>query len=285
MFRWLPGDSIVSALSRVPHVVDMSISSTRGSEALILRAANPPDIMFATFRELDEAYKLKLNELSRPVPAGVPGNEEKQANLCTVVQAIHKLLIDRGGGSGLPVESVPQEFMHLFRTPLDVFDMFQEATLLRFLQKFPGVFQVFYDGNTWRVMTHSESVDIERSVMNMLMQPRLPRAVVRLAGIIPLPQKATNNVGSDQITSLVSILQSLQKKTDSSTLSGTAISKNLLPLVGKPSPQPLTQVTDPRASGASVTSQIQALLKKKKEAAGEPTSAKALSGLLEALKK
>lgn len=289
--RWLVVDDngVIGSLSRIPHVVDFYRPIGEDDGPLYLRASNSPEITFVAFRELDDAYKSKLQELSRPASAPIQGQEEKHANLVTVVQAIQKLLVERAGvlGGSIAIDTLPTEFSELYKSPLDVNDLFHEPSLLKFLQKFPSLFQVFYDGNSWRVLVSSDSGDVDRAVHQMLLQSRASRTIVRIAHLIPHPSKGGHGsaaAGTEQISSLVQILQSLQKQP------APAASSTSNPLTKHVPHKEIPIVLDhPRsvASGSTVTSQIQALLKKKKEgeASQQPSSSNALSGLLATLRK
>ena len=263
----MPGCSVHDALGRIPHVVELIAGDTEP----IISLVNQSETSFTTFRELDDAYKAKLEELSRPLPPVTSGQEERLSNLVTVLTALNKLLTERQGSSGIPLDQLPHEFGDMYRTPFNTFEMFQEPSLHRFLQKFPSIFQVFFDGHVWRVLSNHEAPDIVTAAIDSLSQPRLSRITVKLAPVVPLPQKTV--APNQQLNSLLAVLQNIQKKPATSTAvvnldqPTTLESLPVLPTVSKP-------------SGESVTSQIQALLKKKKEASNT-----ALSGLLATMKK
>jgi hypothetical protein len=280
------------ALEKLPHVVDLYHQGEENPWRV--RGTNAPDIMFATFRELDEVYRMKIAELASK------GENEKIKTYTAVLQAIYRLLLERcvDMNGSLSLDDLVGEYHQIYRQDLDVYEAFQEPALLKFIQRFPSLFSVFYDGQHWRaapVLAASAAVDstVERAVHQFLVMPRKPRIHVRLASIVPLPPKlggpaSANSAGhapasavnggggSSAVSNLVALLQSARAAPPAT--GGFTV-------VGMPKSQPAEATTVAPAAGPSVTAQIQELLKKKKEQSAAASMGGPLDGLLNALKK
>jgi hypothetical protein len=292
------------ALEKIPHIVDSyrtqsgELPEGSGGGIWRVRAANAPDILFATFRELDEVYRVKLAELASK------GENEKIKTYGVVLQAIYRLLLERcvDMNGSISLDDLVFEYKQIYKQELDVYEAFQETSLLKFIQRFPSLFSVFYDGNQWRaapVMAAAAAVEptVERAVHQYLVMPRKPRIHVRLATIVPLPPKlggpaaapaagvsaggvgGSGGGGSSAVSSLVALLQSVQKT------GGSSAANSAFSVVGAPRQAQVSDVTTvPPIAGPSVTAQIQELLKKKKEQSSSSSSSTGLGGLLNALK-
>ena len=129
--------------------------------------------------------------------------------------------------------------------------------MIRFLQRFPGLFTVFLDkNNIWSVVKISD--DFDHAITQFLYSPKTTRVQLRIAHLIQNQQQHHQHHHNhqhphqQQVSNLVSILQGIQKKTN------TMVGVGALNIVGNGAPP----VSGSSVSG--VTNQIQELLKKRK---------------------
>jgi hypothetical protein len=292
---WLVVDpasgGIYAALRRIPHVVEQYKSnSTTSNTTWFIRAANPPSFTFAQLREVDDAYKIRLQQIAAgqiPIEdladsSGITGmlfGLDRVTACVNVLQAIIKILLEKSKGvTGMDLGALELEFQELFKIPLDVFHLLSQRSLLQFLAKFRPLYNLYNDGISWKILLQ-EGWDM--AVTNMenlvrttiLVQPK-QRRVVRLSGLILPPVKSapadeskpseetkTEGQQSDSVAALVSLLQGFQK--------------------------PVAPPT-PAEPNNSVSAQIQQLLQKKKQqneppSGSAPASGNALNELMAAL--
>ena len=292
---WLVVDpasgGIYAALRRIPHVVEQYKSnSTTSNTTWFIRAANPPSFTFAQLREVDDAYKIRLQQIAAgqiPIEdladsSGITGmlfGLDRVTACVNVLQAIIKILLEKSKGvTGMDLGALELEFQELFKIPLDVFHLLSQRSLLQFLAKFRPLYNLYNDGISWKILLQ-EGWDM--AVTNMenlvrttiLVQPK-QRRVVRLSGLILPPVKSapsdeskpseeTKSEGqrSDSVAALVSLLQGFQKPA---------------------APPTASEPTN------SVSAQIQQLLQKKKQqteppSGSAPASGNALNELMAAL--
>ena len=289
---WLVVDpasgGVLGALKRISHVVELYHTSQ--SSPWLMRAANAPDISLAQLREVDDAYKIRLQQIAAgQIPledladaSGITGmlfGLDKVTACVNIVQGLLRILVDKTRNStvGMDLGTLQQEFQDLFKVSLDVYHFLNERSLLQFLVKFKSIFNLYNDGVGWKIMLAEgwdiASSNIENLVrVTILVQPK-QRRVVRLSGMIPLPatpqleeefapqyaspETAASTSQDSSIAALVSMLQGFQK-----------------PAVPQPEP-------------SAVTAQIQQLILKKKAteqaAAAAPSSGTALNELMAAL--
>lgn len=289
---WLVVDSasggVRGALSRIPHIVELYHTSPESP--WFMRAANAPDLNYTQLREVDDAYKIRLQQIAAGrIPledladsSGITGmlfGLDRVAACVNILQGVIKILTEkRSVSSGLDLATLQAEFLELYKIPLDVFNLIQEKSLLGFLLKFKIFFNVFNDGIGWKIVLNEEvpvlgappfPPDVESVVKSVILVQPSHRKVVRLAPLIPPPvavttvddgAEETKGNTTDSIAALVSILQGFKQ----------------------PTPAPVAAP----AGGSSVTAQIHQLLQKKKqqaEPAAAPASGTALNELMAAL--
>ena len=277
---WLvvdPGSGgVYAALRRIPHVVEQYQTKTSGP--WFIRASNPPNFSFSQLREVDDAYKIRLQQIAAgqiPIEdladsSGITGmlfGLDRVTACVNVLQAIVKILLEKSKGiTGLDLGALELEFHELFKVPLDVFHLLSQRSLLQFLAKFRPLFNLYNDGISWKILLQ-EGWDMAVSNMEnlvrttILVQPK-ERRVVRLSGLILPPVKSqhvehpqsssesSSKPEGDSVAALVSLLQGFQK----------------------PAAAPAAEPTN------TVTAQIQQLLQKKKQQAEQPITASAASG-------
>jgi hypothetical protein len=287
---WLVVDpasgGVLGALKRIPHVVELYHTSQ--SSPWLMRATNPPDFTLAQLREVDDAYKIRLQQIAAgQIPledladaSGITSmlfGLDKVTACVNIVQGILRILIEKTRNStvGMDLGTLQHEFQDLFKVPLDVYHFLNERSLLQFLVKFKVIFNLYNDGVGWKIML-AEGWDIASSNMEnlvrvtILVQPK-QRRVVRLSGMIPLPVAPRYEEEADAVAAPA------QAATDSSI----AALVSMLQGFQKPAVQP----QEPSA----VTAQIQQLIQKKKAteqpapSAAAPTSGTALNELMAAL--
>jgi hypothetical protein len=279
---WLVVDpasgGVQGALKRIAHIVELYRQTNSGP--WLMRAANPPDLSFTQLREIDDAYKIRLQQIAAgQIPledladaSGITGmlfGLDKVTACVNIVQGIVRILLEktRNATVGMDLGTLQHEFHDLFKVPLDVNHFLSERSLLQFLVKFKSLFNLYNDGVGWKILL-AEGWDIASSNMEnlvrvtILIQPR-QRRVVRLSGMIPAPIAIQAHAAErpapssdSSIAALVSMLQGFQK------------------------PQPAGEQ-------GSVSTQINQLIQKKKEqpapATGSAASGTALNELMAAL--
>jgi hypothetical protein len=270
---------LVGALKRIPHVVELY--QPRPDAPWSMRSANPPGLSFSQLRDVDDAYRIRLQQIAAGrIPledlansGGISGmlfGADRVQACINILMAIMKLLSEKSSSTNpMDVGTLKSEFGELYRIKLDVFDLLNEKSLLFFLTKFKMIFNVFHDGISWKI-TVSQNFDvndIENVVKSVILVQPIPRKIVKLVQYIQLPNKETEYqplaapTGTDSVAALVNLLQGLKK----------------------PTQQPVAPV--PKES--SVTAQIQQLLQKKKQEAPKPVagaaSGTALNELMAAL--
>lgn len=270
---WLVVDpasgGVPGALKRIPHIVELYQPSRSGP--WYMRAANAPDMHFSQLREVDDAYKIRLQQIAAgQIPledladsSGITGmlfGMDKVSACVNILHGIIRILTEKTRNStvGMDLFVLEAEFQELFKVPLDVYHFLNERSLLQFLVKFRGLFNLYNDGVGWKILL-AEGWDIASTNMEnltrttILVQPKA-RRVVRLSGLIQPPSAAPAEEESEapqpattdsSIAALVTMLQGFQK----------------------PTPAP----TEP----TTVTAQIQQLLQKKKEQTQQPATAAA----------
>ena len=260
-----------------------------------MRPANPPDLQFSQLREVDDAYKIRLQQIAAgqiPIEdladsSGITGmlfGLDRVSACANILQGVVKVVSEKARNNtniGIDLFTLETEFQELFKIPLDVYHLLSEKSLLSFLLKFKPLFNLYNDGMSWKILLAEgwDQVDMDQLVRTtILVQPK-QRRVVRLAGLIPLPVtelddkdgevdvKPAATGGADSIAALVSMLQGFQKP---------------------PAPATMLAGGSPAETSAStVTAQIQQLLQKKKQqteaAPAAPASGTALNELMAAL--
>lgn len=244
---WLvvdPGSGgVQGALKRIPHVVEMYQQTS--SSPWFMRATSPPDATFVQLREVDDAYKIRLQQIAAgQIPledladsSGITGmlfGLDKVTACNNLLQGILRILVDKTRNStvGMDLGALQIEFQELFKVPLDAYHLLSERSLLQFLVKFRGLFSLYNDGVGWKILL-ADGWDIASSNMEnlvrvtILVQPK-QRRVVRLSGMIPLPVAAADHhevyapepealkqaeTTDSSIAALVSMLQGFQKPT------------------------------------------------------------------------
>jgi hypothetical protein len=291
---WLVVDSssggLIGSLRRIPHIVDL-YQAPHDSQ-WYMRPSNPPDLNFTQLREVDDAYKIRLQQIAAgriPIEdladsSGVTGmlfGFDRVGACMNIIMGIIKLLSEKSSVTNpMDLETLKTEFHDLYKIQLDVFHLINEKSLLQFLLKFKIFFNIFNDGISWKVVLNEEDEellgDVENIVKSIILVQPSNRRVVRLSPLIPLPvavqqqdeeqleeehietNKTTGT--TDSVAALVSILQGFQK--------------------APPAPASSTQDV------SSVTAQIQQLIQKKKESSAPApgtTSGTALNELMAAL--
>lgn len=273
---WLVVDpqagGVKAALSRIPHIVELYQSPP---SVWLMRAANPPTLNYTQLREVDDSYKMRLQQIAAGrIPledltdvAGVVTGMlfgVDRVNACVnIIQGVIKILTDK---KSMTFPSLKSEFLELYKVSLDVFSLIQERSLLCFLLKFkPVLFNVFNDGTGWKIsltppVEDAPPLDVETVVKSIILVQPSQRRVVRLAACIPagplvIPDEPVKEDPKDSIAALVSILQGF-----------------------KAAPEP------PQPPASSVTAQINQLLQRKKQQTAEPVaSGNALNELMAAL--
>ncbi len=289
---WLVVDpaagGIQAALKRISHIVELYKPAPSGP--WLMRAANPPDITFSQLREIDDAYKIRLQQIAAgQIPledladsSGITGmlfGLDKVTACVNIVQGIVRILLEKTRNStvGMDLGTLQHEFQDLFKVPLDVNHFLSERSLLQFLVKFKSLFNLYNDGVGWKIML-AEGWDIASTNMEnlvrvtILVQPR-QRRVVRLSGMIPLPVAAqpeveepaipiTTPASTDSsIAALVSMLQGFQKpQTETQPPSVTAQIQNLLQKKKPVEPQPA-----PAAASGTALNELMAALQAAKQ--------------------
>ena len=279
---WLVVDpssgGVHAALRRIPHVVEQ-YQANPPSGTWFVRAANPPNFSFAQLREVDDAYKIRLQQIAAgqiPIEdladsSGITGmlfGLDRVTACVNVLQAIVKILMEKSKGmTGLDLGALEHEFQELYKIPLNVFHLLSQRSLLQFLAKFRPLFNLYNDGISWKILLQ-EGWDM--AVTNMenlvrttiLVQPK-QRRVVRLSGLILPPMKTppvqsvnaeeTKTEGqADSVAALVSLLQGFQK--------------------------PAAPCAQTEQAANTVSAQIQQLLQKKKQQAEPAAAPPAASG-------
>jgi hypothetical protein len=276
---WLVVDpasgGVLGALKRIPHVVDLYQQTPSGP--WLMRSKNPPDFAFVQLREVDDAYKIRLQQIAAgQIPledladsSGITGmlfGLDKVTACNNILQGILRILIEKTRNStvGLDLGALQLEFQELFKVPLDVYHLLSERSLLQFLVKFRGLFNLYNDGVGWKILL-ADGWDIASSNMEnlvrvtILVQPK-QRRVVRLSGMIPAPLQtpemrleeaaATTSTESTDasIAALVSMLQGFQKPREEAPAAPVAA-----PAVKKKTPEPAA------ASGTALNELMAAL--------------------------
>ena len=247
-----------------------------------MRPTNPPDTQFSQLREVDDAYKIRLQQIAAgqiPIEdladtTGLTGQLfglDKVSACVNILQAIIKVVSEKSRNMGMDLSAIQHEFQELFKISLDVYYLINEKSLLTFLVKFKSLFNIYNDGVSWKLVLAEgwPDVDLDQIVKTtILVQPR-PRRIVRLCALIPLPVVAgeipqeegqvgisTDMKPDDSVSALMNLLQGFQKPAA------------VVPPVSEPS---------------TVTAQIQQLLQKKKQQDTSATSGAALNELMAAL--
>ena len=296
---WLVVDpssgGVHAALGRIPHIVELYQPGP--GAPWLMRPANPPDLQFSQLREVDDAYKIRLQQIAAgqiPIEdladsSGITGmlfGLDRVSACANILQGVVKVVSEKARNNtniGIDLFTLEAEFQELFKIPLDVYHLLSEKSLLSFLLKFKPLFNLYNDGMSWKILLAEgwDQVDMDQLVRTtILVQPK-QRRVVRLAGLIPLPVtelddkdgevdvKPAATGGADSIAALVSMLQGFQKP--------PAAPATMLAAGGSPA----------EASASTVTAQIQQLLQKKKQqtetAPAAPASGTALNELMAAL--
>jgi len=287
---WLVVESssggLMGAVRRIPHVVDLYQVSP--DSPWFMRATNPPDLQFTQLREVDDSYKIRLQQIAAgkiPIEdladsSGVTGmlfGLDRVAACMNIIMGIIKLLSEKSSVTNpMDLGTLGREFYDLYKIELDVFSLINEKSLLQLLLKFRIFFNVFNDGISWKVILCDEEIDfsqVENIVKSVILVQPSNRRVVRLSPLIPLPSAAQaytedNEEGGedlnedfaqeasapDSVAALVSILQGFQKQ-----------------------PAPAAATSAPASEVSSVTAQIQQLIQKKKESS-TPTTTTGASG-------
>ena len=269
---WLVVESgdVRGALSRIPHIVDLYTHNS----IWYMRAANGPDLNYSQLRDIDDAYKMRLQQiaagripledLSSGVVTGMLFGLDR-VNACTnIIEGILKILFEK---KSMDFPALQAEFFELYKVPLNVFELIHERSLLSFLLRFKAysLFHISNDGTGWKIALDDNSAqdNIDSVVKTVVLVQPTARRTVRVAHIIPPPaitldeEPATTAATDekDSIAALVSILQGFKQ----------------------PAPTPTS----------SVTEQIQQLLHKKKQqtdtTTAQPASGTALNELMAAL--
>ena len=190
------------ALSRIPHIVEL-YQTSHGHGPWFVRAANSPEFNFTQLREVDDAYKIRLQQIAAgkiPIEdladsSGITGmlfGLDRVSACANILIGIIKLLREKSSSTNpMDLNTLKAEFYDLYKIELDVFSLISERSLLQFMLKFRHFFNTFNDGISWKVvltddyeMEESELENIVKSVI--LVQPS-NRRVVRLSPLIPLP--------------------------------------------------------------------------------------------------
>lgn len=279
---WLVVDpasgGVQGALRRIAHIVELYQPARSGP--WFMRAANPPDMQFSQLRDVDDAYKIRLQQIAAgQIPledladsSGISGmlfGMDKVSACVNILHGLIRILTEKTRNStvGMDLFVLEAEFQELFKVPLDVYHLLSERSLLQFLVKFRGLFNLYNDGVGWKILL-AEGWDIASTNMEnlarttILVQPKA-RRVVRLSGLIQPPVAVTEDAAAPEAASADSSIAALV---------------NMLQGFQKPAPA----ATEP----ATVTAQIQQLLQKKKEQTQQPAAAAsgtALNELMAAL--
>ena len=197
------------ALSRIPHVVEL-YQTSHGHGPWFVRAANSPEFNFTQLREVDDAYKIRLQQIAAgmiPIEdladsSGITGmlfGLDRVSACANILIGIIKLLKEKSSPTNpMDLNTLKAEFYDLYKIELDVFSLISERSLLQFMLKFRHFFNTFNDGISWKVVLTDEYEMEESALENIvksviLVQPS-NRRVVRLSPLIPLPVAHTAEV-------------------------------------------------------------------------------------------
>ena len=203
---WLVVDpssgGLQGAISRIPHIVEL-YQVTPGSGPWFARAANSPDFNFTQIREVDDAYKIRLQQIAAgmiPIEdladsSGITGmlfGLDRVSACANILIGIIKLLKEKSSSTNpMDLNTLKAEFYDLYKIELDVFSLISERSLLQFMLKFRNFFNTFNDGISWKVMLtdeyEMEESQLENLVKSVVLVQPSPRRVVRLSKSIPLP--------------------------------------------------------------------------------------------------
>lgn len=197
------------ALSRIPHIIEL-YQTTQGHGPWFVRAANSPEFNFTQIREVDDAYKIRLQQIAAgmiPIEdladsSGITGmlfGLDRVSACANILIGIIKLLKEKSSPTNpMDLNTLKAEFYDLYKIELDVFSLISERSLLQFMLKFRHFFNTFNDGISWKVVLtdeyEMEESQLENIVKSVILVQPSNRRVVRLSPLIPLPVAHTAEV-------------------------------------------------------------------------------------------
>ena len=203
---WLVVDAssggLQGALSRIPHIVEL-YQTSQGVGPWFVRGSNPPEFNFTQLREVDDAYKIRLQQIAAgmiPIEdladsSGITGmlfGLDRVSACANILIGIIKLLKEKSSATNpMDLNTLKSEFYDLYKIELDVFSLISERSLLQFMLKFRHFFNTFNDGISWKVILtdgyEMDETQLENLVKSVILVQPSNRRVIRLSPLIPLP--------------------------------------------------------------------------------------------------